>query len=60
MNSNDVLLRQYKKLSREWHPDKNSSQEAEEIMKNITMAYRILGDRVEQIYEQKNNHGQKA
>ena len=46
--ADDVLLRrQYKQLSREWHPDKNESAEAEEIMKNITLAYRILSDRVQ-------------
>ena len=45
--NNEMLRSQYKKLSRQWHPDKNPSKEAEEIMKNITMAYRILSDRVE-------------
>lgn len=37
-----LLRRQYKKLSREYHPDKNKSAEAGEVMKNITLAYRIL------------------
>ena len=37
-----ILRSQYKKLSRKWHPDKNKSAEAGEIMKNVTLAYRIL------------------
>ena len=43
----EKLRSQYKKLSRQWHPDKNKSPHAEERMKSITLAYRVLSDSTE-------------
>jgi curved DNA-binding protein CbpA len=38
------IKRAYRRLSFQYHPDKNSSPEAEELYKNINAAYDVLGD----------------
>ena len=38
------IKKAYHKLALKWHPDKNTSVEAEEKFKNISCAYQILGD----------------
>ncbi len=43
-SSKEEIKKQYKKLVRMYHPDVNSSPEAEEIFKNITRASEILLD----------------
>lgn len=43
-STNDEIKKQYKKLVRMYHPDVNSSPEAEEIFKNITRASQVLLD----------------
>ena len=39
-----VIKRAYHKLSLKWHPDKNTSPEAEQMFMLIAQAYEILGD----------------
>jgi DnaJ-class molecular chaperone len=39
-----VIKRAYHKLSLKWHPDKNSSPEAEQMFMLIATAYEVLGD----------------
>ena len=39
-----VVKRAYHKLSLKWHPDKNSSPEAEQMFMLIATAYEVLGD----------------
>lgn len=41
------IKKAYKKLSLKWHPDKNKSADAEEVMKNIIAAYQTLSDHSE-------------
>lgn len=43
-STQDEIKKQYKKLVRMYHPDVNSSPEAEEMFKNITRASEILLD----------------
>ncbi|MBR6298439.1 MAG: DnaJ domain-containing protein [Candidatus Gastranaerophilales bacterium] len=43
-SSKEEIKKQYKKLVRMYHPDVNSSPEAEEIFKNITRASEVLLD----------------
>jgi len=38
------IKNQYRKLAKEWHPDKNPSKESEEKMKKINEAYEVLSD----------------
>jgi hypothetical protein len=42
--SHDDIKRAFRALAVKFHPDKNSSPEAEEIFKNITEAYDVLSD----------------
>ena len=43
--SDDEVKRAYRKLALQYHPDKNSDPEAEDMFKDIKEAYDILGDR---------------
>lgn len=46
-NATDSQIRKaYKKLAKEWHPDKNNSKDAEERFKKINEAYGVLSDPV--------------
>ena len=38
------IKRAYRRLSLQWHPDKNGSPEAEERFKEISNAYQVLSD----------------
>ena len=38
------MKKAYKKLSKEYHPDKNKSKDAEEKFKRIKKAYEVLSD----------------
>lgn len=40
----DAIRKAYKKLARQWHPDVNQSEGAEERFKEVNAAYDILGD----------------
>jgi len=40
----DVIKRAYRQLAKEFHPDRNSSKDAEEKFKKINAAYEILSD----------------
>lgn len=40
----DEIKKAYRKLSMQWHPDKNKSPEAEEKFKEIGKAYAVLSD----------------
>jgi curved DNA-binding protein CbpA len=42
--SDAEIKRAYRRLSFQYHPDKNSSLEAEELFKEINAAYDVLGD----------------
>lgn len=45
-NANEKeITKAYRKLAMKWHPDRNSSKEAEEKFKQITEAYSILNDK---------------
>ncbi|XP_067947504.1 dnaJ homolog subfamily C member 16-like [Watersipora subatra] len=43
-SSADEIRKQYKKLAREWHPDKNKDPDAGDKFTQINKAYEILGD----------------
>ena len=40
----DEIKKAYRKLSFQWHPDRNKDPGAEEKFKEINEAYEILGD----------------
>lgn len=40
----EVVRAAYKALSQKWHPDKNPSAEAAEVMRAINVAYAVLSD----------------
>ena len=42
--SKDLMKKKYREMSKFWHPDKNSSQDALIKMQLITQAYRVLSD----------------
>lgn len=42
--TNDEIKKAYRTLTLKWHPDRNSSKEAEEKIREINMAYEILSD----------------
>lgn len=42
--SADEIKKAYKKMARQYHPDRNSSAEAESKFKSINAAYDVLGD----------------
>ena len=42
--SADEIKRSYRALAMRYHPDKNSSVEAEEVFKEITEAYSVLNE----------------
>lgn len=49
----EVIEAAYKRLARKYHPDNNSSSEAEEKMKLITAAYSVLSDKkLRKIYDE--------
>ena len=51
--SEDVIKAAYKALAKKYHPDNNSSSEAEEKMKLITAAYSVLSDKkLRKIYDE--------
>jgi curved DNA-binding protein CbpA len=51
--SDAEVKRAYRRLAVQFHPDKNSSPEAEEIFKEVNEAYEVLGDSAKKaIYDQ--------
>ena len=42
--SKQEIKKQYRKLSREYHPDKNKSKEAEKKFLELSQAYEVLAD----------------
>ena len=42
-NQNEIKT-QFRKLAKKWHPDKKQSNDAEEKMAQINMAYEVLSD----------------
>src|SRR3990170_4392772 len=42
--SGEEIRRAYRKMARQYHPDLNSSEEAEERFKEINEAYEVLSD----------------
>ncbi|MGB5301845.1 MAG: DnaJ domain-containing protein, partial [Gemmatimonadota bacterium] len=40
----DTIKKAYRKLAMEFHPDRNSSPDAEENFKRVTEAYEVLRD----------------
>ena len=44
-DSKDAITKAYRKLARQWHPDKNhNSKESEEKFKNISLAYEMINN----------------
>jgi DnaJ-class molecular chaperone len=62
--SSQEIKKSYRKLAQQFHPDRNSTEEAKDKMKQINMAYEILkDDKKKSIYDQYGyeavmNHGQ--
>ncbi|NMJ67782.1 MAG: J domain-containing protein [Marine Group I thaumarchaeote] len=42
--SQDEIKRQFRLLAKKWHPDKKQSNDAEEKMAQINMAYEVLSN----------------
>ena len=42
--SQDEIKKQFRLLAKKWHPDKKQSNDAEEKMAQINMAYEALSD----------------
>ena len=42
--SQDEIKKQFRLLAKKWHPDKKQSNDAEEKMAKINMAYEVLSD----------------
>lgn len=60
--SNDKITKQYRKLAKKWHPDRNldNKEEAENTFKKISQAYEVLLDpKKRQIYDQYGEKGLK-
>jgi curved DNA-binding protein CbpA len=54
------VKRAYRKLAVQFHPDKNSSPEAEEIFKEVNEAYEILGDPLKKAIYDKMLRGEEV
>ncbi|XP_033107709.1 dnaJ homolog subfamily C member 16-like isoform X2 [Anneissia japonica] len=50
------IKREYKKLAREWHPDKNDDPEAQQKFIQISQAYEILSDEEKRREYDENGH----
>ncbi|CAL8135126.1 unnamed protein product [Orchesella dallaii] len=56
----DEIKKQYKKLAKQYHPDKNTAQNAEEVFKDIDKSYRVLMDKKNrEIYDLYGEEGLK-
>lgn len=58
-NSSEAEIKQaYRKLAKEYHPDKNKTDEAQDRIRRINEAYKILGDKEKRsIYDRQMNAG---
>ena len=60
--TNDEIKGQYRRLAKEFHPDRNSSPYAEQRFKQVTEAYAVLSDpqkRSQYDFERRNHYNQR-
>jgi molecular chaperone DnaJ len=58
--TNEEIKRAYHKLALQFHPDKNTSQDAEEEFKKISEAYEILSDSSKRLMYDNNRFNSSA
>ena len=56
----DVIRAAYRRLALLYHPDKNPSQEATEIMRRLNLAYETLGDPTRRATYDRTRHTQRS